>query len=80
MTESTKKNFYAQCSRCRRETFADLLDENGLCEYCSAIRRTKSQHVVGKRERKMVKRKDKSNYAAVTVVKEKDRPPRSGTM
>ena len=31
------KPWHKTCSRCKKPVFQDLLDEQGLCEYCRAI-------------------------------------------
>ena len=31
------KLWHRTCSRCRKPTFEDLLDERGLCDYCREI-------------------------------------------
>ena len=30
----TVKPWHKTCSRCKKPTFEDLLDERGLCDYC----------------------------------------------
>ncbi|MGD0489492.1 MAG: hypothetical protein ABSB94_20165 [Syntrophorhabdales bacterium] len=33
-TDIAVKPWHKTCSRCGRQTFEDLLDEQGLCDYC----------------------------------------------
>ena len=35
--EATAKPWHKTCSRCKKATFEDLLDERGLCDYCREI-------------------------------------------
>ncbi|MGD0662000.1 MAG: hypothetical protein ABSD38_28410 [Syntrophorhabdales bacterium] len=32
--QATVKPWHKTCSRCKKLTFEDLLDERGLCDYC----------------------------------------------
>jgi hypothetical protein len=32
--QSAAKPWHKPCSRCKKETFVDLLDDDGLCDYC----------------------------------------------
>jgi hypothetical protein len=41
------------CSRCGKATFEDLLDENGLCDYCREVAAIK---VASKKRRQTPKR------------------------
>jgi len=38
------------CSRCGKPTFSDLLDSEGMCDYCREVRSMKAA-VVRKREK-----------------------------
>ena len=37
VTHVTVRPWDKLCSRCRKPTFEDLLDERGLCDYCREI-------------------------------------------
>ena len=42
----TVKTWEKPCSRCRKPTFEDLLDEDGLCGYCremASMKKTKKR-------------------------------------
>jgi rRNA maturation endonuclease Nob1 len=36
-TQIAAKPWQKACSRCGKQTFDDLLDEQGLCDYCKEI-------------------------------------------
>jgi DNA-directed RNA polymerase subunit RPC12/RpoP len=48
-TLSAVTPWYKTCSRCRKPTFEDLLDEEGLCDYC---REVVAMKVSGKKAKK----------------------------
>jgi len=35
--QATAVLWHKRCSRCKKATFEDLLDERGLCDYCREI-------------------------------------------
>jgi hypothetical protein len=41
-TDVASEPWYKPCSRCGKPTFVDLLDEQGLCDYCREIVATKA--------------------------------------
>lgn len=36
------KPWYVPCSRCGKPTFSDLLDGEGMCDYCREVRSMKA--------------------------------------
>ena len=40
--EDSKKSAYRNCASCGRRVFVDLLDEQGVCEYCREVRKGES--------------------------------------
>ena len=42
--------WHKACSRCKKATFEDLLDEGGLCDYC---RETVAMKVLSRKGRKV---------------------------
>ena len=49
-THTNTNPLYVPCSRCGKPTFSDLLDSEGLCDYCREVRSMKAA-VVRKREK-----------------------------
>ena len=49
-TRTVPNPLYVPCSRCGKPTFSDLLDSEGMCDYCSEVRSMKTA-VVRKREK-----------------------------
>jgi len=41
-TEAKDKPDYRACASCGKPVFADLLDEQGVCEYCREVRKGES--------------------------------------
>ncbi len=37
-SEGGEKPAYRECASCGRRVFVDLLDEQGVCEYCREVR------------------------------------------
>ncbi len=37
IAQAEPTSWYEACSRCKKPTFVDLLDEEGLCDYCREI-------------------------------------------
>jgi hypothetical protein len=37
-SEDAEKPAYRECVSCGRRVFVDLLDEQGVCEYCREVR------------------------------------------
>lgn len=50
-TQSTTKPWYVPCSRCGKLTFSDLLDGEGICDYCREVRSMKAA-VIRRKEKK----------------------------
>jgi len=49
-THTSTNPLYVPCSRCGKPTFSDLLDGEGMCDYCREVRSMKAA-VVRKREK-----------------------------
>ena len=49
-THTSTNPLYVPCSRCGKPTFSDLLDKEGLCDYCREVRSMKAS-VVRKRDK-----------------------------
>ncbi|MGD0229090.1 MAG: hypothetical protein ABSC19_01870 [Syntrophorhabdales bacterium] len=41
-TQTVTKPWYRLCSRCKKKTFADLLDSEGMCDYCREVKSMKA--------------------------------------
>jgi DNA-directed RNA polymerase subunit RPC12/RpoP len=41
-SEDSDKSAYRNCASCGRRVFVDLLDDQGVCEYCREVRKGKS--------------------------------------
>jgi len=41
-SEDSEKSAYRTCASCGRRVFVDLLDEQGVCEYCREVRKGES--------------------------------------
>lgn len=54
-TESASDLWHRPCSRCGKECFSDLLDKNGLCDYCREIEATKVTRVRENAKRRRAK-------------------------
>jgi DNA-directed RNA polymerase subunit RPC12/RpoP len=53
--QTVTKPWYRQCSRCGKPTFSDLLDSEGMCDYCREVRSMKAAVVRNGRKRKTLK-------------------------
>jgi uncharacterized Zn finger protein (UPF0148 family) len=51
-TQTAIKPWYQPCSKCGKPTFSDLLDGEGLCDYCREIRSMKAAVVRSGKKRK----------------------------
>ena len=40
--ETVSNPLYVPCSRCGKPTFSDLLDSEGICDYCREVRSMKA--------------------------------------
>jgi len=49
------KPWYRLCLRCGKKTFSDLLDSDGMCDYCREVKSMKA--LVSRREKKRKGRK-----------------------
>ena len=48
---SAGKPWHVPCSRCGKPTFSDLLDGEGMCDYCREVRSMKAA-VIRRKEKK----------------------------
>ena len=54
-TGTAVKSWYGLCSRCGKKIFSDLLDSEGMCDYCREVKSMKasvSRSKKGRKERK----------------------------
>ena len=51
-TESAAVPWHVPCSKCGKPTFSDLLDSEGMCDYCREVRSMKAAVVRKKKEQK----------------------------
>ncbi len=51
-TGTAAKPWYLPCSRCGKKVFADLLDNEGMCDYCREITSMKASVARRQKERK----------------------------
>ena len=49
------KPWYKACSRCGKPVFSDLLDAEGICDYCREVKSMKASITSGKKGRKVKK-------------------------
>ncbi len=54
-TEAAPNPLYVPCARCGKPTFSDLLDGDGMCDYCREMRSMKA--TVVRKDEKRKKRK-----------------------
>jgi ribosomal protein L37E len=50
--QSANKACHVPCSRCGKPTFSDLLDKEGMCDYCREVRSMKAAVIRRKGKRK----------------------------
>jgi ribosomal protein L37E len=50
--QSASKPWHVPCSRCGKPTFSDLLDSEGMCDYCREVRSMKAAIIRRKEKRK----------------------------
>jgi DNA-directed RNA polymerase subunit RPC12/RpoP len=46
------KPWYKACSRCGKEVFSDLLDAEGMCDYCREVKSMKASVSRARKSRK----------------------------
>ncbi len=49
-TDSAAMPWHVPCSKCGKPTFSDLLDKEGMCDYCREVRSMKTAVVKKKKE------------------------------
>ncbi len=49
---SAVKPWYRSCVKCGKKVFSDLLDDEGMCDYCREIKSMKASVSRSKKERK----------------------------
>jgi len=49
--DTARDDWYRHCSRCGKECFSDLLDADGLCDYCREIRAMKATKISDRKKR-----------------------------
>ena len=51
-SQTGTKPWYRPCARCGKQTFSDLLDSEGMCDYCREIKSMKVAVIRSKKGRK----------------------------
>jgi hypothetical protein len=54
--ETANKPWYLPCSRCGKQSFVDLLDSEGLCDYCREVKAMKATVIRSSGKRKTAKK------------------------
>ena len=53
--ETVKIPWYRPCARCGKQCFSDLLDSEGLCDYCREVKAMKAAVIRKTAKRKALK-------------------------